>query len=148
MRRASVVRGAQNAATLEMLMGRWIIMEFIGQRNKDKIVYYRWDQYVGETDKERKDYERKMIENLKYFLDFARRNNLMSENASFRLRTLDTSDDAATYFGKAKNEYIDDIVGSSRRDDWLYQEVDNLKLEMMDLTHPTFSAKTLGMRND
>lgn len=99
VRRKNVQRVQARAATLEMLTGPWITLEY-GQRGTAQFGYVIFYRRRGES-----------IEEFLYVLDYLMHYQMVDEGIAIKLRLLDPDPNAPAHFKRAINEYVDAYDG-------------------------------------
>ncbi len=119
------------AATIDMLLGPWIILGYdaFGDRKPGYVVFYSGR---GEC-----------AEEFLYVIDYLMHYQMVRPEIDIRIRTLDPDPNSAAYFERAVHEYIANFKGG---DDFakLLQAIDYRQIEKV---HRTFSEIEIGMHN-
>jgi hypothetical protein len=129
VRRKNVQRLQARAATLEMLTGPWITLEY-GQRGTAQFGYVIFYRRRGES-----------IEEFLYVLDYLMHYQMVDEGITIKLRLLDPDPNAPAHFRRAINEYVDAYDGGEAMAELLN------KIEYSSITNVVsqFSLIELGM---
>ena len=121
------------AATLEMLTSPWIILEYRKQppdTGRGVLIFYRRD---GSTTQE-----------FVYLIDYLRHYQVLTENTTVHIKTLNTVVAAHSIFTKAVHQYIDEMCGGNEHSD-LAKSVRSIKYSKMTQVISQFSTIELGM---
>jgi hypothetical protein len=117
------------AATLEMLTGPWITLQYTDHSTQQVgyVIYYR---QRGESSEE-----------FLYIFDYLEHFQMLSETTTIRLRLLDPAPNAPSHFRHAITEYVDAYEGGEAMADLLR------KIEYSAITHvvSSFSEVEVGM---
>lgn len=120
------------AATLEMLTGPWITLQYRDPAAQQfgYVIYYR---HRGESSAE-----------FLYIFDYLEHYQMLDSATTIRLRLLDPAPNAPAHFQHAIREYVDAYEGGEAKADLLK------KIEYSAITHvvPTFSEVEVGMIHD
>jgi hypothetical protein len=135
--RKAQVRGEQKcAATLEMLTGPWIILQYQADRHRKEgfVIFYRSS---GET-----------VDEYLYLLDFLRQNSLLDQKYAITIKSIDSSGECLNKFQKAKQQYIEAMGATYDEEGTLSDIINNIKYSLMNNLIPTFSEIEIGMGYD
>lgn len=120
------------AATIEMLVGPWIVMKYrlIQDGKEDVMVFYKGR---GERTQE-----------FLHLIDYLLYHNLLEQGVSVKIRTLDPHPTSAAVFQKAISDYIEAFEGGPDIEKRLkaieYKQISKIRMN--------FSLVELGMRHD
>ena len=131
-RKANLAIGKARAATLEMLTGPWIILEYeksSQDNSRGFVVFYRRD---GKT-----------TEEFMYLLEYLRLHNVLTEKTDVQIKTLNVVANASAKFNQAKQRFIEGIDSSKHSE--LAELVDAIKYSSMTAVISQFSSVELGM---
>ena len=131
------IRGEkQSAATLELLSGPWIILEYkpFNSRIGGFLVY--WKDRTSSVD------------DFLYFIDFMRQKNMLHETYAIELRYIDKDTDIPTKFQSAQQQYAEQIAGAIDDADSLAGLVKAIKFTPINNVISTFSEEKIGMEYD
>lgn len=121
------------AATLEMLTSPWIILEYKKQppdSGRGVLIFYRRD---GSTTQE-----------FIYLIDYLRHYQVLSENTTVHIKTLDVVPTAHSSFSKAVHQYIEEMCAGDESSE-LARNVQAIKYSKMTQVISQFSTIELGM---
>ncbi|MDP1530953.1 MAG: hypothetical protein Q8M05_16370 [Rhodoferax sp.] len=102
VRRKNVQLEHATAATLEMLTAPWIILSYINpkkQNRKGFVIFYR---KRGES-----------VEEFLYLIDNLMHYQVLVDETDIYIKTLDAHPNAAAFFDKAKDQYVEEYEGGS-----------------------------------
>jgi hypothetical protein len=99
VRKKVVQRSQAKAATLEMLTGPWITLEY-GERGSNQFGYVIYYRHRGEA-----------IEEFLYLLDYIMHYQMLDKGVPIALKILDPHPNAPALFKRAVSQYIDDYEG-------------------------------------
>lgn len=132
VRKKNVQLEHAKAATLEMLTAPWIILSYTDpskQNHKGFVIFYR---KRGES-----------VEEFLYLIDYLMHYQVLVEDTEVYVKTLDTHPNAAAFFGKAKDQYVDEYDGGSE----IMERLNAIKFSQINDVRTKFSELELGMQN-
>jgi hypothetical protein len=123
------VQPSARAATLEMLTGPWITLQYTDPSTKQVgyVIYYR---HRGESSKE-----------FLYILDYLEHYQMLSATTTIQLRLLDPAPNAPSHFQHAIREYVDAYEGGEAMAELLRK----IKYSAITNVVSTFSEVEVGM---
>lgn len=129
VRKKKVQPRLARAATLEMLKGPWIILEYdqTPGRKAGYVVFYK---RRGES-----------AEEFLYLIDYLMHYQRVNENFDITIRTLDPDPNAAAHFSRAVNEFIEVYEGEEE----IALLLRAIKYQRINSVHTSFSDVDLGM---
>jgi len=120
------------AATLEMLTAPWIILSYTNpkkQNRKGFVIFYR---KRGES-----------VDEFLYLIDYLMHYQVLVEDTDVFLKVLDQDRNAAAFFSKAKDQYVEDYMGGTDTRDIL----NAIQFAQINDVRTKFSELELGMQN-
>jgi hypothetical protein len=121
------------AATLEMLTAPWIILSYTKPKANNRRTFVIFYRRRGES-----------VEEFLYLIDYLMLYQILDYDTDIHVKTLDTDINAPTYFGKAIDQYIDQ-VGGEKAD--IKSRLDSINYSQIKQVHTTFSEIEIGMEN-
>jgi len=115
------------AATLEMLTAPWIILT--AAETKQHVIFYR---RKGES-----------VDEFLYLIDYLMHYQVLTGETEVQIKTLDSASNAAAYFGKAVDQYIDECEGSPE----MKKQLKAIKYGQINHVQTKFSELEIGMEN-
>jgi hypothetical protein len=136
VRRAQVRGAEQNAATIEMLTGPWIILQYgpFGGQSAGYIIFYRED---GET-----------VDEFLYLVDFLRQHSLLGESHEITIRAFSTHGLSMSNFDKARLIYKNQVIGANAENVSLGEAINRIKYVPMNNVVSQFCPDELGSSYD
>ncbi|MDF3214819.1 hypothetical protein EN962_00315 [Mesorhizobium sp. M7A.F.Ca.CA.001.09.2.1] len=135
--RRAQLRGKQRcAASLEMLTGPWIILQYDGnsERKAGLVVFYR---PPGET-----------VDEFLYLLDYMRQHGLFDLERQIFIRSIDKAGTSLQNFQKARLHYIEAMGATDEGKNSLLDVLNNIRFELINNVISTFSEIQIGMSYD
>lgn len=132
VRRKNVQLEHAKAGTLEMLTAPWIILSYIDpkkQNRKGFVIFYR---KRGES-----------VEEFLYLIDCLMHYQVLVDDTDVYVKTLDPHPNAAAFFGKAKDQYVDEYEGGTE----IRNRLNAIQFAQINDVRTKFSELELGMQN-
>jgi hypothetical protein len=132
VRRKNIQLDNAKASTLEMLTAPWIILSYVDpkkQNRKGFVVFYRRD---GSS-----------TEEFLYLIDYLMHYQVIVKDTDIYIKTLNAHSNAAAFFAKAKDRYVDECEGGKDIKDHL----DSIKFSQINDVRTKFSDLEIGMDN-
>ena len=132
VRKKNVQYTQAKAATLEMLTAPWVILSYTHPKKNNRkgfVIFYR---KRGES-----------VEEFLYLIDYLMHYQILVDDTDVFVKMLDPHSHASAFFGKAKDQYVEEYGGGAGIKDRLneinFSHLNNLLLK--------FSELEIGMRN-
>jgi hypothetical protein len=132
VRRKNVQPEHAKAGTLEMLTAPWIILSYTDpkkQNRKGFVIFYR---KRGES-----------VEEFLYLIDHLMHYQVLVGDTDVHVKTLDPHPNAAAFFEKAKDQYVDEYEGGPE----IRDRLNTIKFAQINDVRTKFSELELGMQN-
>lgn len=132
VRRKNIQLDNAKASTLEMLTAPWIILSYVDpkkQNRKGFVVFYRRD---GSS-----------TEEFLYLIDYLMHYQVIVKDTDIYIKTLNAHSNAAAFFAKAKDRYVDECKGGKDIKDHL----NSIKFSQINDVRTKFSDLEIGMDN-
>jgi len=133
IRKKTVQLDQAKAATLEMLTAPWIILSYRQPNLHNRrgfVIFYR---RLGES-----------VEEFLYLIDYLMLYQILDYDTDIKIKTLDAHISAPAFFGKAINQYIDE-VGGERTD--IKERLNSINYSQIKQVQMKFSELEIGMEN-
>lgn len=130
VRRAYVRQGKDSSASVEILTGPWIIMQYSDSPSANEFLIY-----LRHNDTRVDDYL--------YLLDYVRQHEMLQDGNKIRIRLIDPSGKSLAFFQKAQQQYIDYIQAGDNTS--LSNAIKRISHEAINNTQTTFSEIEIGM---
>lgn len=129
VRKKNVQPALARAATLEMLTGPWIVLQYAkaGQHKAGYVVFYK---RRGET-----------AEEFLYLIDYLTHFQRINTEVDIKVRTLDPDPNAAANFDRAVSEYIETYEGGEE----IAHLLKAIQYQRINTIHTSFSDTDVGM---
>lgn len=135
-RKANVRNDTARAATMEMLTSPWIILKY---REPSR---HEYDRYVVFCKRRANG-----AEDFMYLIDHLRHYQLLTKPHSVTVKTLARDADTSVLFGKAKDQYIDAVLGSNSEVE-LSSVIRSISFQPFSQVVSSFSSVNLGMKDE
>lgn len=130
VRRKNVQLEHARACTLEMLTAPWIILAYTNPKNQNHkgfVIFYR---QRGSS-----------VEEFLYLIDYLMHYQVLVDDTDVFLKTLDAHPSAAAYFGKAKDQYVEEYDGGAD----IRDRLNSIQFMQINNVRTSFSELQLGM---
>lgn len=135
VRRANIQEESAEAATLETLTSPYIVMQCLSSDHISRH-YYVFYSRKGESPRE-----------FMYLIDVFRKHGLLGHHKKVTVKTLQPSEHAYPNFEKAKQQYIEGVVGPGKTSE-LSEQVSNINYHEISNIKTVFSSINLGMSDE
>lgn len=132
VRRKNVQLEHAKAGTLEMLTAPWIILSYTNPKKQNRKGFVIFCRKRGGS-----------VEEYLYLIDYLMHYQVLVEDTDVYIKTLDSHPSAAAFFGKAKDQYVEEYGGGSDIKDRL----DAIQFAQINDVRTKFSELQLGMEN-
>lgn len=132
VRRKNVQLEHAKACTLEMLTAPWIVLSYTDPKKQNRKGFVVFCRQRGTS-----------VEEYLYLIDYLMHYQVLVDGTDVFIKTLDAHPSAAAYFGKAKDQYVDEYGGGIDIKDRL----NSIQFSQINDVRTKFSELELGMDN-
>lgn len=132
VRRKNVQPENAKACTLEMMTSPWIVLSYTNPKKNNRKGFVVFIRNRGTS-----------IEEFLYLIDYLMHYQILERNSEIIIKSLDADPMAASYFSKAKDQYVEKYKGGSE----IKELFDKIQYGQINDIRTKFSELELGMDN-